>query len=118
MPSRRQAQVNSVIEQTLSRIIQEQIELPHGSLFTLTRVEASPSLEHADVYISVLPDNRRLEVLQWLQRHVYHLQQQLDKEVVLKFVPKIRFQIDEGAVAENEINTLLDSLPKSESEDS
>lgn len=112
MPSKRQEQVNSVIQKSLGEIILEEIELPKDVLVTITRVDCSPSLEHADIYLSIFPDPVKSEILELLQKNVYHLQKILDKEVVLKFVPKIVFKIDEGRLAENQINEMLDSLAK------
>jgi ribosome-binding factor A len=110
MSSRRQEQVNSLIQRELGSILQVELELPLGTLLTISRVVVSPSLEHADIYITVLPDKQTKTVLTLLQKNIYHLQKLLNKKLVLKFVPKIRFQIDEGMQAENEVNKILDSL--------
>lgn len=110
MPSRRQEQVNNVIKKTLGEIILEEIELPKDVLVTITRVDCSPSLENVYVYLSIFPDSAREQVLEILDKNTYHLQKLLDKGVVLKFVPKIKLQIDEGMLAENQMNEILDNL--------
>jgi len=110
MPSRRQEQVNSLIQKELGAILLSEIELPLGSLLTISRVEVSSSLEHADIFVTVLPDGQTERVLALVQKNVYHLQKLLDKKLVLKFVPKIRFQLDEGLQAANEVNEILNSL--------
>jgi len=110
MPSRRQEQVNSLIQKELGAILLAELELPLGSLLTISRVEVSSSLEHADIFVTVLPDGQTERVLALVQKNVYHLQKLLDKKLVLKFVPKIRFQLDEGLQAANEVNEILNSL--------
>lgn len=110
MPSRRQEQVNSLIQKELGAILLSELELPLGSLLTISRVEVSSSLEHADIFVTVLPDGQTERVLALVQKNVYHLQKLLDKKLVLKFVPKIRFQLDEGLQAANEVNEILNKL--------
>jgi len=110
MSSRRQEQVNSLIQKELGAILLSEIELPLGSLLTISRVEVSSSLEHADIFVTILPDGQTERVLALVQKNVYHLQKLLDKKLVLKFVPKIRFQLDEGLQAANEVNEILNSL--------
>ena len=110
MPSRRQEQVNSLIQKELGAILLSELELPLGSLLTISRVEVSSSLEHADIFVTVLPDGQTERVLALVQKNVYHLQKLLDKKLVLKFVPKIRFQLDEGMQAANEVNKILNTL--------
>lgn len=110
MPSRRQEQVNSLIQKELGAILLSELELPLGSLLTISRVEVSSSLEHADIFVTVLPDGQTERVLALVQKNVYQLQKLLDKKLVLKFVPKIRFQLDEGLQAANEVNEILNKL--------
>ncbi len=110
MPSKRQEQVNNVIKKTLGEIILEEIELPRDVLVTITRVDCSSSLDNAYVYLSIFPDSAREQIVDLLVKNTYYLQKILDKEVVLKFVPKIKFQIDEGMLAENQMNEILDNL--------
>jgi len=110
MSSRRQEQVNSLIQKELGAILLSEIELPLGSLLTISRVEVSSSLEHADIFVTILPDGQTERVLALVQKNVYHLQKLLDKKLVLKFVPKIRFQLDEGLQAANEVNEILNKL--------
>lgn len=110
MSSRRQEQVNSLVQKELGEILHIELEFPQGTLLTISRVEVSSSLEHADIFVTVLPDSQTENILQLLEKNVYHLQKLLDKKLVLKFVPKIRFFVDEGMQAENKVNELLDNL--------
>ncbi len=110
MPSRRQEQVNSLLQKELGKILQTELEIPLGTLLTISRVEVSSSLEHADVFVTVLPDEKTKEILQLLQKNIYYLQKLLDKKLFLKFVPKVVFKVDEGMKLENEMNEMLDNL--------
>ncbi len=110
MSSRRQEQVNSLVQKELGEILHTELELPIGTLLTISRVEVSSSLEHADIFVTVLPDEQTQPILQLLEQSIYHLQKLLDKRLTLKFVPKIRFFIDKGMQQENEVNKILDSI--------
>ena len=110
MPSRRQEQVNSLVQKELGQILHTEFEFPQGTLLTISRVEVSSSLEHADIFVTVLPDSQTKDILQLLEKNVYHLQKLLDKKLVLKFVPKIKFRVDEGMQLENEMNKILDKI--------
>jgi len=110
MSTVRQEQVNSVIQKTLGEIILEEMEFPREILVTVSRVDASPSLEDADVYITVLPKSETENVLIKLRKHVYHIQKLLDKNVILKFVPKIVFKEDHDQELLAEVDEILDSI--------
>ena len=64
------------------------------ALITVTRAEVSPTLEHTTVYISVLPDVAAPKALAELKKQIYHLQQAVNKRLVMRPVPKIKFEID------------------------
>lgn len=110
MSSRRQEQVNSLLQKELGEILQTELEFPVGTLLTISRVEVSSSLEHADVFVTVLPDEQTEKILELLQKNIYRLQKILDKKLFLKFVPKVRFFVDKGLQLENEVNMILDNL--------
>lgn len=112
MTGNRQEQVNSVIQQTLGEIILTEIEFPKNVFVTISRVDSASSLNHADIYLTVFPDSEIEIVLDILNKNIYKLQKILDKEVVLRFVPKIIFKIDESEIQANQMNELLDNLNK------
>ncbi len=112
MTTTRQEQVNSVIQQTLGEIILEEVEFPKNVFVTISRIDSAPSLNHADVYLTVFPDSEREAALDILNKNIYKIQKILDKKVVLRFVPKIVFKIDESEIQANQMNELLDNLDK------
>ena len=79
-------------------------------LITVTRAEVSPTLEHATVYISVLPDATGVAVLAELKKQIYHLQKVANKKLVMRPVPKIKFEIDMTEANATRIEKILQEV--------
>ncbi|MBU1118324.1 30S ribosome-binding factor RbfA [Patescibacteria group bacterium] len=90
----RSDKVNSLIKRELAALIPQEIELPKGCIVTVSEVEASLDVRHARAYISVMPKDKEEDVMELLGTHIYDIQQNLNKKLVMRHVPKIRFMID------------------------
>lgn len=108
--SHRLEKLNSLIQQELGLIIKEEVELPIDCLITVSRVETSVDIKHANVYISVIPKNRAVSVIKKLNHNIYHLQKTLNRKLVMHFVPKIRFVIDHSEEHAEKIEKILDKI--------
>ena len=86
--------VNSLIQEELGKIINEEAELPLDILVTIASVDTSPDLKHATINITVNPKIKTPSTLQRLDKKVFNLQKSLNKRLVLRYVPKIRFAVD------------------------
>jgi|SRR3989344_860345 len=118
MTTERVPRVNQLIKKELNQLILKETDFPERVLVTLTRVETSPNLIQAKVYISVMPEERASAVLNILGKTVYHLQQRLNKRLKMRPIPKIMF-IEEKAIREaGRVEELLEEIhkgnPKSE----
>jgi len=109
--SRRSKRVNSLIKEELGRLIFRKIDFGKA-LVTITRVETSDDIQHATVKISAYPVAKRKEVLKRLQDNIYHLQQDLNKKLQMRPVPKIRFEADQTGDRVNEITEALKQVEK------
>lgn len=92
--SLRLRKINSLVQQELGQIINEEAELPAGVMVTITSVRTSPDLKHATVNIAVIPKEKSPSTLRRLKQNIYNLQKSLNKRLVLRYVPKIRFALD------------------------
>ncbi len=99
--------VDSFVRMELAKIIRQEAELPLGTLVSIPRVATSVDVAHAAVYISVLPETAAQEVLEELERNVYHIQQRLNRRMVRKIVPKIRFVLDSTQVHADHIEGII-----------
>ena len=103
--------LNMLMRDELGKIIDRTLEFPEGALVTLTRVNTSSDLRYATVFISILNgDNAR--VLEMLDKNVYHIQQQLNKVLRMRPVPKIRFAIDEEEVRRETLERSLGQIKR------
>jgi len=108
--SKRTEQVNQLIKNQLGNIIAREIELPEGSLITLTKVKVSVDLKHANVWVSILPLKMRGTILRILHKNRNELQKDLAKRIVMKSTPKIVFKIDAASEYVDEVDKILDEI--------
>jgi len=108
--SERVFKLNQLIKQQLGEIIARDLEFPSESMVTITRVETTPDIKIAKIYISVIPDNVRGTVLKILRKNTKNLHYNLRKHIKTKFTPNLQFLIDEQTVYASEIDKLLDEI--------
>ena len=102
--------VNQLIKKELSQIILKEVNFPPDVLVTVTRVESSRNLIQAKVYISVMPENETANVLQILDNLIYDLQQQLNKRLKMRPIPRIIFMKEEKTQEAGRIEELLEKI--------
>ncbi len=107
-------QVNQLIKEELSQIILREIEFPSGTIVTLTRAETSVDLEQVKVYISVMPERRRSEVLKILNRQIYELQQKLNQRLKMRPIPRINFVGEKETAEAGRIEELLEKIKRND----
>jgi len=107
---KRLLKVNQLIKKELAQIILREIDFPKGVLVTITRVEASGNLIQAKVYVSVMPQDKAAEVLKILIRAIYHLQQNLNKRLKMRPMPKIIFVEEKMTAEAARVEELLEKI--------
>jgi ribosome-binding factor A len=95
--------LNELIKQVLGRIILEEGDFGPGVLVTIMKVETSDDILHSNVFFSVYPTEKGESVLERLTRHVFWLQQLLNKKLQMRPVPKIRFVLDKTEAEAQEL---------------
>lgn len=86
------ARINELLKEELSKIIQQELEFD-GAIMTIINVETSPDLGYAKIQISVLPENKKEQVLQKLNKNIFDIQQILNKKIQIRIVPRIEFKL-------------------------
>ena len=102
--------VNQLIKKELSQIILKEVNFPPDVLVTVTRMESSRNLIQAKVYISVMPENETANVLQILDNLIYDLQQQLNKRLKMRPIPRIIFMKEEKTQEAGRVEELLEKI--------
>ena len=113
--------VNSLLKKEISNLIHRQVKDPRINDFvSIVEVKTSRNLQNATIYISVIGDKKiKKNALKGLTSASGFIQNQLRKNLDLKYVPSIQFRLDYSLDDAEKILTLLDSidLPKNESFD-
>lgn len=81
-------------------------ESNHSSLITVTRVNLDKTLKSGQVLISVYPEDKEEEVLNFLKRRRSDVRQYLKKNVRTRVIPFIDFLIDKGEKNRQRIDEL------------
>lgn len=92
----RKERVGSLIQEELGRELLREVEFPEGALATITGVVVSDDLEHAKVWLSVLPGELAEAALKVAKGARSELQYRLLKKINIKPMPRIEFALDRG----------------------
>lgn len=104
--------VNQLIKQEVSQLLLKEVDFT-DILVTITKVKTSSDLKYAKINISVFPTEKSELALKIIERNIFNVQQELNKRLRLKFVPKIRFEIDQLEVKAQRIEDILSKIDKS-----
>jgi len=105
-------QVNELIKRELGSIILKKVEFPKNVLFTITRVETSSNLIQSKIHISVIPEVQTPKVIQILNQKIFIIQQDVNRRLRMRPVPKIKFAEDKEAKKANKVEELLERIKK------
>lgn len=110
--SARIERVEKLAQQVLGEAIDD-LKDPRVGFCTVTRVRVSRDLQHARVLVSVLGSfEERERSMQGLRSATPHLRSVLGKEVRLKYLPELIFELDEKADTAQRIEELLRGLQR------
>lgn len=103
--------VNSLLEHEISKIILNDFDFS-GALVTLNHIETTGNLIEAKAYISVMPEEKTGHVVAVLNRGVYRIQQEINKKLFMRPIPKIIFVKDDKIAEAARVENLLNQLKK------
>jgi ribosome-binding factor A len=111
--TRRQQQVSDFLREEISAIIQRELNDPRLGLVSITRVEMSPDLRYARVFISVFGTDEEFdEALKALRGAAGYIRRQLRPLMRTRYIPEISFQSDHSMQhAESIARVLNEVLP-------
>ncbi len=112
--SRRQKKVSSLIKEKLSRLLIQEIQDSASGLITITRVEMSPDLREARIYLGFYGAQRKEAILAHLEKRKGYLRKLLASEVKLKYNPMLIFFLDPSPEYEDKIDRLISITKQNE----
>lgn len=116
MPLKRSQKVACLLKAEISNIIRTRIKDPLVGFVTITDVILSDDLRIAKVYFSVLGEEPQKEnSLKGLERARTFIQNELGSRVRLRYLPILRFYLDESWTYGSNIDRILHKLQLDES---
>ena len=113
--TRRQKRVAEMLMEELGSMIALELNDPRLRFVSVTAVEISPDLRHARVYVSHLgTTEEEPEILQALEHATGYLRRGLAQRVVLRYVPKLTFHIDDVLARARRIDALIEQIHREE----
>ncbi len=108
--SERTARLDQLLQEEISRIVAREVEDPRVGFATVTRVETSPDLRHARVWVSIIgqPDERRT-TFRALARAMPFVRHELGV-LRLKRIPELHLELDESLERGTRVMRILDDL--------
>ena len=115
MASNRLMRINEEIQKELSGMIRN-LKDPRvqDTMISITRVETTPDLRYAKVYVSVLDKSDVKEVIKGLKSAGGYLRRELGRTLSLRYTPELVFQADDSIDKGTHILKLLNDIERKE----
>lgn len=108
--SQRMERLQKLAQQVLGESIQD-LKDPRIGFATVTGVRISPDLRHARVLVSVMgSDEEQKATIAGLDHAKAHLRAELGRQVRLKYLPELRFELDSALDEALRIEALIHKM--------
>ncbi|MCE2499775.1 MAG: 30S ribosome-binding factor RbfA [Dehalococcoidia bacterium] len=109
---RRIERVNGLLREEISALIASQVNDPRlKGIITITRVQTASDLRNARVYVSVMGTEAvRREALDGIQSSASYLRRELRDRVALRYVPFLKFALDDAMLDADRLMGIIDNL--------
>jgi ribosome-binding factor A len=111
-PTHRPERVAELVRQAVAAFLTGDARDPRIGFVTVTGVEVSPDLSHAQVHVSVMETDEaeKARSLEGLASAARYIRAQLSKELRLRTSPEIHFLLDRGLEHAKRIDEVLRNL--------
>lgn len=117
----RMTRVNELIRQEVAESlyrVMSNIDIDLSAV-TITRAITNPDLRTARVLVSVnKPHTERIRIFAVIKKYRGAIQQEIKKRIVLKYIPRLTFELDFSLEKGDRVLELLSCLPTTENNDS
>jgi ribosome-binding factor A len=109
--SQRLDRVDELLRQEIGAILERQVADPRIGFVTVTRVETSPDLSHARVWVSVIgtPDERTASV-RALEHAMPYVRRELGGRIRIRRIPALHVHHDESIARGARVLRLIDEI--------
>ena len=115
--SRRTDRLNEIFKRELSRLLEREVNDPRlSSIISVTRVEISPDLRHAKIFVSILGnESSKTEVIEGFTTAANFLRRKLASCIRLRSIPQLSFYYDDSIEQGAKVLKVLDQVSSSNS---
>ena len=100
--------ITEEVHKAIDKIIRDEVNDPRvGGTWSIVRCEVTRDLRYAKVRISILEEDRRKDMMAALNRAAGFIRRELGREVDLRYVPEVQFELDTNMEYAARINELL-----------
>lgn len=89
--------ISEQVRHEVDRIIREEVNDPRVTgTFSITRAEVTRDLRYAKIYVSVLEDDKREDLMKALKSAAGFIRRSLGKEMLIRYAPELQFISDQN----------------------
>ena len=108
MNSDRNSRVAGLLSELIATFIRN--EANSNPMITVTRVDLSPDMRRAIIFITTIPDGREADALIFLKRQATHLRNFLKKKARIKNIPHLEFMVDAGEKHRQHMDEVINDI--------
>ena len=109
--SQRTDRIDELLRQEIGSIVTREVADPRIGFATITKVETTPDLRHAKVWVSVIGQPKeRAATISALSRAMPFVRHELGRTLRLKRIPDLHVELDDTAERGTRVLQLLDEL--------
>ena len=111
MASNRINRINEEIQKSLSDALRT-VKDPRvsGTMISITRVETTPDLRYAKVYVSFLEENKAADAMKGLKSAGGYLRREVASDLKLRYTPELMWALDDSITYGAKMLKLINSL--------
>ena len=107
--------VAELIKEEISQILREEVSDPRIGFLSITRVDLSPDLENAKVFVSILgSEDKKKECMRGLASATKFIRGKLSHMLEIRLVPEIKFVRDDSLEKGGRVLGIISKLEKEE----
>ena len=106
--------LNNLFVEEISKILRTEIKDERINFVTVTSVSITSDLCYAKVYVTVLDDKERDNIVKLLNKASNFIERELSHRIEIRRMPNITFLYDESIEYANNIENIIESINKHE----
>lgn len=106
--------LNNLFIEEISQILRTEIKDERINFVTVTDASITNDLYYAKVYVTVLDDNKKDEIIKLLNKASNFIERELSKRIEIRRMPNITFVYDKSIEYANNIEKIIERINENE----